>query len=35
MLGEDPRFDASALQTLDRKGWDGVAVAIVTDAPAP
>ncbi|MBU4464831.1 MAG: O-methyltransferase, partial [Actinobacteria bacterium] len=23
MLGTDPRFDATALQTLDRKGWDG------------
>ncbi|TFV81582.1 O-methyltransferase [Microbacterium sp. dk485] len=32
MLGSDPRFDATALQTLDRKGWDGVALAIVTDA---
>ncbi len=32
MLGADPRFDATALQTLDRKGWDGVALAIVTDA---
>ncbi|KAA9143895.1 O-methyltransferase [Microbacterium lushaniae] len=32
MLGTDPRFDATALQTLDRKGWDGVALAIVTDA---
>lgn len=31
MLGDDPRFDATALQTLDRKGWDGVAVAIVVD----
>ncbi|MDF2991748.1 MAG: putative O-methyltransferase [Microbacterium sp.] len=30
LLGEDPRFDATALQTLDRKGWDGVALAIVT-----
>ncbi|BDV31091.1 O-methyltransferase [Microbacterium terricola] len=29
MLGADPRFDATALQTLDAKGWDGVAVAIV------
>ncbi|WP_434810236.1 O-methyltransferase [Microbacterium sp. bgisy189] len=29
MLGTDPRFDATALQTLDAKGWDGVAVAIV------
>ena len=34
MLGEDPRFDATALQTLDRKGWDGIAVAIVVDATA-
>jgi len=29
MLGEDPRFDATALQTLDAKGWDGVALALV------
>lgn len=29
MLGTDPRFDATALQTLDAKGWDGVAVAVV------
>jgi len=29
LLGDDPRFDATALQTLDRKGWDGVAVALV------
>lgn len=29
MLGRDPRFDATALQTLDVKGWDGVALAIV------
>jgi predicted O-methyltransferase YrrM len=34
MLGADPRFDATALQTLDRKGWDGVAIALVTDAAA-
>ncbi len=34
MLGADPRFDATALQTLDRKGWDGVALAIVVD-PTP
>lgn len=32
MLGTDPRFDATALQTLDRKGWDGVAIALLTDA---
>jgi len=29
LLGDDPRFDATALQTLDRKGWDGVAIALV------
>ncbi|WP_447943219.1 O-methyltransferase [Microbacterium aurum] len=29
MLGDDPRFDATALQTLDAKGWDGVAIAII------
>lgn len=32
MLSRDPRFDATALQTLDLKGWDGVAIAVVTDA---
>ena len=34
MLGADPRFDATALQTLDAKGWDGVAIALLTDAVA-
>lgn len=29
MLARDPRFDATALQTLDAKGWDGVAIALV------
>jgi predicted O-methyltransferase YrrM len=29
MLGRDSRFDATALQTLDLKGYDGVAIAIV------
>ncbi len=29
LLGADPRFDATALQTLDAKGWDGIAVAVV------
>ena len=29
LLARDPRFDATALQTLDRKGWDGVAIALV------
>lgn len=32
MLAGDPRFDATALQTLDRKGWDGIALALVTAA---
>lgn len=32
MLGSDPRFDATALQTVGAKGWDGVAVALVTGA---
>jgi predicted O-methyltransferase YrrM len=34
MLGSDPRFDATALQTVGVKGWDGVAVAIVRGAAA-
>ncbi|MGO2745486.1 O-methyltransferase [Microbacterium sp.] len=29
MLAEDPRFDATALQTVGSKGWDGFAVALV------
>ena len=29
MLGRDPRFDATALQTLDLKGYDGIALAVV------
>ena len=29
LLGRDARFDATALQTLDAKGWDGVAIALV------
>ncbi|KZE91373.1 O-methyltransferase [Microbacterium sp. TNHR37B] len=32
MLGSDPRFDATALQTLDLKGWDGIALAVVVRA---
>lgn len=32
LLGSDDRFDATALQTLDAKGWDGVALAIVVRA---
>ncbi|MGN8024981.1 O-methyltransferase [Microbacterium sp. 22242] len=29
MLGRDPRFEATALQTVGIKGWDGVAIAVV------
>jgi predicted O-methyltransferase YrrM len=29
MLGRDPRFDATALQIVGAKGWDGVAIALV------
>jgi predicted O-methyltransferase YrrM len=29
MLGRDLRFDATALQTVGVKGWDGVAIALV------
>ena len=29
MLGEDPRFDATALQTVGLKGWDGIALAVI------
>lgn len=28
MLRDDPRFDATALQTVGVKGWDGVAIAV-------
>ncbi|WP_353826557.1 O-methyltransferase [Agromyces sp. SYSU T0242] len=30
VLGSDPRVDATALQTVGAKGWDGVAIAVVT-----
>lgn len=29
MLGDDPRFDATALQTVGVKGWDGLAIALL------
>ena len=29
MLGADPRFEATALQTVGMKGWDGVAIAVM------
>lgn len=34
MLAHDRRFDATALQTVGLKGWDGFALALVTDGPA-
>ena len=30
MMGEHPRLEAAAIQTVGTKGWDGFAVAIVT-----
>jgi predicted O-methyltransferase YrrM len=35
MLARDPRFDATAIQTLDAKGWDGVAIAVLVDPAGP
>jgi predicted O-methyltransferase YrrM len=29
MLSRDPRFDATAIQTLDAKGYDGIAIALL------
>jgi predicted O-methyltransferase YrrM len=29
LLGDDPRFDATALQTVGLKDWDGLAIAIL------
>lgn len=29
MLRDDPRFEATALQTWDAKGWDGIALALL------
>jgi predicted O-methyltransferase YrrM len=31
MMGENPRLDAAAIQTVGTKGWDGFAVAIIKD----
>ena len=31
MMGADPRLDATAIQTVGTKGWDGFAVAIVKE----
>ena len=30
MIGEHPRLDAAAIQTVGTKNWDGFAVALVT-----
>jgi predicted O-methyltransferase YrrM len=30
MMGENPRLEAAAIQTVGAKGWDGFAVAVVT-----
>lgn len=35
MLGADARFEATALQTVGLKGWDGFALAVLTGASAP
>ncbi len=35
MLARDPRFDATALQTLDAKGWDGIALAVLVAPERP
>jgi len=31
MMGANPRLDAAAIQTVGTKGWDGFAVAIITE----
>jgi predicted O-methyltransferase YrrM len=31
MMGEHPRLDAAAIQTVGTKDWDGFAVAVVTE----
>lgn len=31
LLATEPRLDATALQTVGSKGWDGFAIALVTD----
>ncbi|MET0476128.1 MAG: O-methyltransferase [Mycobacterium sp.] len=32
MMGEHPRLDTAAIQTVGTKGWDGFAVAVVREA---
>jgi predicted O-methyltransferase YrrM len=34
MMGDDPRLDAAAIQTVGTKGWDGFAIAIVKEPAA-
>ena len=34
LLGEDPRVDATAIQTVGTKGWDGFALGVVTSPKA-
>jgi len=34
LLGDDPRIDATAIQTVGTKGWDGFALGVVTSATA-
>jgi predicted O-methyltransferase YrrM len=34
MMGENPRLEAAAIQTVGTKGWDGFAVAIINEPPA-
>ena len=29
MMGDHPRLDTAAIQTVGTKGWDGFAVAVV------
>jgi predicted O-methyltransferase YrrM len=29
MIGENPRLDAAAIQTVGTKNWDGFAVALI------
>lgn len=31
LMGADPRLDGTAIQTVSGKGWDGVAVAVVSE----
>ena len=31
MMGENPRLDTAAIQTVGTKGWDGFALALVKE----